>query len=440
MANEEKSIMIRQLITALSLLFVASLAQAGEAARIVFVAGKAEAAGSQLTLGNAVQEGDEVATGSDGYVYLKTIDNGFLILRPNSRARIVAYHVDMEQPANTRIKLELLNGVARAISGDGAKQARQNFRFNTPVAAIGVRGTDFTVYTDQETSRVAVLSGGVVVSGFTGACGPDGSGPCEGATSRELFARQAGQLLQVRKGQPAPQLLPSGAVSPDTNAPPRPDEPSGKGASVGSGNSVAANDLSLDPQKNFNLKTAVDAQPLPAPGPIVEAPRQITWGRWQPVLDQAANVDVVKLLDGQAQMVAMTTHFALLRAKGSEWQVPNTGTLNFGLRESAAYISDESRGSVSAATIENGRLQVDFGKRTFSTGFDLVSQNERFKMQAQGGVARDGLIVGDSQHVSPTNMAVNGVLTPEKGGTAAYLFQGRIDETRVANGSTYWTK
>lgn len=432
--------MFRQIVLALGLFVAASLAQAGEAAHIVFVAGKAEVAGNQLVLGNAVQEGAEVATGADGYVYLKTIDNGFLILRPNSRARIVAYHVDMEKPANTRIKLELLNGVARAISGEGAKQAKQNFRFNTPVAAIGVRGTDFTVFTDQETSRIAVISGGVVVSGFSGACAPEGGGPCEGAGSRELFARQVGQLLQVRKGQAAPQLLPSGGASPDTNAPPRPDEPGGKGAPVSGGPAVSG-DISLDPQKNAKLtEQAIAATAANPPPPAVELPRQISWGRWQPVLDQAANVDVAKLTAAQAQVIAINNQFILLRAKGSEWMVPNTGTLGFSLRESAAYIQDEKQGILSAAKIENGRLLVDFGKAIFSTGFDLVNQSERFKLQAVGTISRDGLITGDSQFNYPTNMVVRGVLTAEKGGTAAYLFQSRLDDSRVATGGTYWTK
>ena len=168
--------MLRQLIVTVALLVAASLAQAGEAGRIVFVSGDVQIAGQPIALDHAVQEGDELTTGADGYAYLKTIDNGFLILRPNSRARIIAYHIDQQDPANTRIKLELLNGVARSISGQAVKQSRQNFRFNTPVAAIGIRGTDFTVATDQTTSRIAVIDGGVVVSRFSGACGPEGCG------------------------------------------------------------------------------------------------------------------------------------------------------------------------------------------------------------------------------------------------------------------------
>jgi hypothetical protein len=425
--------MFRQLLTAAALLLAAGLANAGEAARIVFVAGKVEVAGAQLALGGAVQEGADIVTGPDGYVYLKTIDDGFLILRPNSRARIVAYHIDPKQPANTRIKLELASGVARAISGEGAKQAKQNFRFNTPVAAIGVRGTDFTVYTDQETSRVAVISGGVVVSGFTGSCGPEGSGPCEGSTSRELFARQSGQVLQVTKGQAAPQFMPASSNSPDMVAPPRGDEPANKTSSVTVGTPLAAS-LDLDPQKTATLQNAVQAQPQPVQP---EAPRTIHWGRWQTVLDQAANIDISKLRGEGARLIALGDQLALLRTQAGEWQIPNTGVLNFGLRESAAYINEEGRG-LYTAKVENGRLQVDFGKQSFTTGFDLVNQTERFKLQAEGGVTKDGLLLGNSQLLAPTNMAVNGVVSPD--GTAGYLFQSRIDATRVATGATYWAK
>jgi hypothetical protein len=205
----------------------AQSAQAAEAGKVIFVAGKATIAERQAADGAAVEEGQMLSTGADGFLYVKTVDNGLFILRPNTRAQIVTYHVDTQHPENTRVKLELLNGVARSKSGDAVKQARQNFRFNTPVAAIGVRGTDFTVFTDSTTSRVAVISGAITMSGFAGACSADGGGPCEGATSRELTAAQRGQLLQVKRGQVAPQLLQSSPLSPDQVSPPRADEPLG---------------------------------------------------------------------------------------------------------------------------------------------------------------------------------------------------------------------
>lgn len=447
--------MLPKFLTVVSLLLAAGLAQAGDAAHVVFVAGQAQTAGAQLNLGQAVQEGDEIATGADGYIYLKTIDNGFLILRPNSKARIAAYHVDPAQPANTRIKLELLSGVARAISGEGAKQAKQNFRFNTPVAAIGVRGTDFTVYTDQDVSRVTVISGGVVVSGFSNGCSPDGNGPCEGASSRELFARQAGQLVQVQKGQQAPQVLPSNGVAPDVNAPPRGDEPAAKSDGVVTGGTSTGKSISLDQKKDADLdklastlKTppsppqVVVPVPVPVPTPVViEPPREIIWGRWTPLVNQPAEFDMVKARAEGAELVTSNSYYALLRAKGSSYQSPTSGAISFAMRSGSAVIVDEARANLATpATLENGQLNVNFAKATFTTSFDLVNQAERFKMQAKGDVTSNGGLFGENQFFRPTNMNVQGFLSHENGGSAAYLFDARLDNTRTTQGVTYWVK
>lgn len=185
---------------------LASFAWAGDAARVVFVAGQALVAGQQVQVGSVVPEGAKLQTGADGYLYLETVDKGFFIMRPNTKAQIVAYQIDAKNMANSRMKLELESGVARHISGEAAKSARQNFRFNTPVAAIGLRGTDFTIYADQNATRITVLSGGVVVSSLSGACVAEGFGPCEGASSRELFANlntnaRITQTLLVERGK-----------------------------------------------------------------------------------------------------------------------------------------------------------------------------------------------------------------------------------------------
>ncbi len=466
---------------------IVPIAQAEEAARVVFVAGNVQSAGNTVKLGHAVQEGDEITTGTDGYVYLKTVDNGFLILRPASKARIAAYHIDKVDPAGTRIKLELLSGVARHISGDAVKLARQNFRFNTPVAAIGVRGTDFTVFTDQDVSRVVVLSGGVVVSGFSGACGPEGFGPCEGKSSVELFAKQVGDLMQISRGQPVPQILRSSGDTPDVVAPPRTDEPGLKTSAAPSApavvntspvNPVASNTVPgstgplsnerlLEPQKSADinklvvqitppvvkpapevvipapvvlLPTPIETPVVAPPVPVIPDPPQIVWGRWQAVASLAPDINLAEEQAKGNQLIATNSYFILMRAKGSEWMVPDRGSIGFSLKQSDAYIKNQSNGAVMSAALENGKLLVDFGAAKFSTSFDLISMAERFKFSSQGEVTKDGLLFGESQFSYPTNMVVNGVLTKEGGGTAAYLFQGRIDDQRLATGMTYWAK
>jgi hypothetical protein len=469
--GEKGNTMLRQLIIIASLAASAQLAYAAEAGKVIYVAGSAAVADRAAALGAAVQEGDMLTTGADGYVYVKTVDNGLFILRPNTRARIAAYHVDAANPANTRIKLELLNGVARSRSGEAVKLARQNFRFNTPVAAIGVRGTDFTVFTDQDTSRVAVISGGITVSGFSGGCLPEGSGPCEGAASRELSATQKGQLLQIQRGK-VPQLLQGGSLSPDVIAPPRADEPITKTAGSTGGSAPA--EPSLDAKKSENLLlasaqvppvvTPTPTPPAPAPTPepaplpeptplppattpppvvevVVPPPpvivpgREITWGRFQPVLDLPATTTIRK--DG-AERLAFNEYFALFRAQaGTPYVAPERGEVGFALNASQAFVRDMTTQAVTPATLENGQLRVDFGSREFATSFDLLtSQAQRYNMRAEGTVGSDGRLYGNSQFQKPTNMTVNGVLGPNN--DATYLFNGNIDVSRIATGVTYW--
>lgn len=449
----------RQLTTrCLFSLFIAAAgsATAAEAGRIVFVSGQVQTGSRALAIGDAIQEGDEITTGKQGYVYLKTVDNGLLILRPASRARIVTYHVDNVNPANTQIKFELLSGVARSVSGDAVKLARQNFRFNTPVAAIGVRGTDFTVATDQETSRVTVISGAIVVSGFAGTCLPGGNGPCEHATSRELAASQAGQMLQVKRGQPVPQLMTNNASAPDAIAPPRTDEPISKSGSAPS----AANDISLDPQKAGNLlhqaelvKNASVAPVAPPVVPPVEVPNvvvpptpegqlsQLTWGRWQAVLDQPVQNDNVALIKAGNTLVAQNSNYSVFRSKGEQFQSPVQGSVGYSLKQSEAVVLDTQANAQTAATLSNGVLTVNFDKARFATAFDLLNQGVVSKLHAEGAVTSDGLLMGDSQFYDKvTNMNVNGALSKSSGGSGAYVFDTRLDTRRIATGITYWGK
>jgi hypothetical protein len=440
---------------AAGLLGLSSAAYAGEAARIVFVTGQVHAGERALAIGDAVQEGDEIVTGKQGTTYLKTVDNGLLILRPSSRARIVTYHVDKVNPANTQIKFELLSGVARSVSGDAVKLARQNFRFNTPVAAIGVRGTDFTVSTDNETSRVTVISGAIVVSGFGGGCMPGGSGPCEQPASRELAASQAGQMLQVHKGQPAPQLLSTSgsALAPDVVAPPRNDEPVGKATG-----SPVTGEISLDPKKAENLITQIAVKSTNTPPPTVLPPTeppvvvvtppvappavqsQIVWGRWQPVANSPAVINNIEVANAGAEEIGRNGYYAVFRTPGETWKSPEQGSIGFSLAKSEAFVTNESTRVSSPATLENGKLNVDFGKAAFTTSFDLQSSSGRYSMRAEGTVSKDGILAGNGQFLAPTNMAVTGLLSNENGGSAAYIFSSRLDEKRVVNGATYWRK
>ncbi len=428
---------------------------ATEAANIVFIAGEVRVAGRQVQVGDKVSEGDTLITGRDGYLYLKTRDNGFFILRPNSLGQIVSYQIDTEDPSNNRIKLELQQGVARHISGDAVKSARQNFRFNTPVAAIGVRGTDFTVFASPETTRVAVLSGAVVVSPFSSECVSSGIGPCGGALSRELFAEKVGHTLQVDRGQ-IPVLHKGSDKIPDAISPPHANEPKTNAPSNGAAisNSAAVTRAETDllmPLKidainqavSQALTRAAESTPVAAPAvtpsvvtPIVSVP--LIWGRWQAVLDKSIEVDVASLLASN-QLIATNNYYAIMRNRDTPWQAPVQSSAAFSIRDSQAVILNEASGKPSPAKIENGLLQVDFAKLNFFTKFDLVNQSERFSLQNKGEVSADGRLYGGNQFLLPNNMDVRGALSSDSQ-TAAYLFQARLDQQRLATGVISWGK
>ncbi len=427
---------------------------ATEAAHIVFIAGEASVAGRQVRVGDKVSEGDTLVTGRDGYLYLKTRDNGFFILRPNSLGQIVTYQIDTEDPSNNRIKLELQQGVARHISGDAVKSARQNFRFNTPVAAIGVRGTDFTVFASAETTRVAVLSGGVVVSPFSGECVSSGIGPCGGAFSRELFAEKVGHTLQVDRGQ-IPVLYKGFDKVPDAVSPPHANEPKTNSPSSGAAisNSAAVTRAETDlltPLKIDAINQAVSQALTRAAESAVVAPTSIppvavplvgvplVWGRWQAVLDKKIEVDVASL-QASNQLIATNNYYAIMRNRDAPWQAPVQTSAAFSMRDSQAVILNEASGKPTPAKIENGLLQVDFAKSNFFTKFDLVNQSERFSLQNRGEISTDGRLYGGNQFLLPNNMDVRGALSNDSQ-AAAYLFQARLDQQRLATGVISWGK
>jgi hypothetical protein len=448
--------MLRSIIL-ITLAAAAQLAHAAEAGKVIFTAGKAELAGTAAVLGASVQEGQMLSTGPDGFLYVKTIDNGLFILRPNTQARIAAYHVDTQHPENTQVKLELLSGVARSKSGNAVKLARQNFRFNTPVAAIGVRGTDFTVFTDNETSRVAVLSGAIVMSGFAGACRPEGAGPCESSVSRELSAAQRGQLLQVQRGQPAPKLLDSSPLSPDMVSPPRADEPLAHGTGNGGGANTATGQPNLDAEKTANLNNAIGKVTPPVVPPVVVMPppgpvdgsgsgpqlpeRDIVWGRWTVVAGLPPKFILTMAKEGN-ELLAQNGDYALLRSPGRDYVAPSNGNIGFKLADSEAFIYTNytpTYRTEAKASLTNGALNVDFGSKSFSTSMDLVSDSGQMtRLQANGTVTTEGRLYGDAAGSRTGYMNVQGLLSNADGGKAAYIFDSRLDDKRTVNGATSW--
>ena len=97
------------------------------------------------------------------------IDGAILTLGANSSLSINRYqHSDRDNSGSAR--LELLKGVMRAVTGAIGKTKNRDFLVRTPVATIGVRGTDFWVGSIfSEALDVALISGkGVYIENNAG--------------------------------------------------------------------------------------------------------------------------------------------------------------------------------------------------------------------------------------------------------------------------------
>jgi len=432
--------MLRKLALAVGLLWsIADIAQAAEAGRVVFVSGQAQVGRHAATQGAPVGEGDELSTGADGYIYMRTVDDGFLILRPNSTARVLAYSIDKNDPSKTQVKLELLQGVARASSGQGVKQARQNFRFNTPVAAIGVRGTDFTVYTDQQTTRVTVQSGGVVMSGFGANCTAAGTGPCEGRDARELFAGQAGLLLQVQRGNNVPQLLQNPALAPDQTEKPRSDEPAPKQAAA-----APLATVNLDPQRaeqSISNVRPVTGQPPPpppvvTPPPVIETPKpdvpvvqEVFWGRWEALAGRPAEPGRI---DDPAFETQYYSPYAISRLANSSLVMPKEGTAAFKLLGGEAIMTNEMGNR--PASIDSGQLNMDFAKRTFSTSLVVSAGSVRADVIGSGVITDKGMLYEDIR----SDTLIRGYLGGPNAEQAGYIFKNYANPGVTVSGATLW--
>ncbi len=96
----------------------------------------------QLIAGGSVYVGDKLITGVDGFLRLKMVDQALLDLRCYSIMVIEAY--DLHSTTRTSV-INLLQGSLRKVTGEIGKWKEDVYELRTPVASIGVRGTEYAL-------------------------------------------------------------------------------------------------------------------------------------------------------------------------------------------------------------------------------------------------------------------------------------------------------
>ena len=97
----------------------------------------------ELQQGDEVFVEDEIMTGPKSFAVVQFMDGAKVTIKPNSEVVIEDYVYNGN--ADDKATLSLVSGGLRVITGAMAKNNPENYKVKTPVALMGVRGTEFAV-------------------------------------------------------------------------------------------------------------------------------------------------------------------------------------------------------------------------------------------------------------------------------------------------------
>jgi len=99
-----------------------------------------------LKRGSHVYSGDHIVTASAAHAQLRFTDGGLVSLRSDTEFAIEDYRFDGKIDGKERGFFGLLRGGLRTLSGLIGKIRHKRYRMRTPLATIGIRGTDYALF------------------------------------------------------------------------------------------------------------------------------------------------------------------------------------------------------------------------------------------------------------------------------------------------------
>jgi len=411
----------------------------------------ADGSASSMTRGFEVRVGDTVQTELGGHVHLRFVDGGRISVRPSSRLQIDSYGYSETDTQANAIKFKLEEGVVRSITGEWGAAARHRFRLNTPVAAIGVKGTDFLVKATSDLTSASVFTGAISVAPLLGACGA-GLGPCQ--DGRLLSEDMKGQVVELGRLQTAPRLVPSADLTvaslPQQAVTLAERQPQNVGTAV----LVASADKPLLTEEQVaaavnNLKPPVqpvNPDPTPPTQPTLPTlpvepppPKTLSWGRYtygQLLSGDTFSKEISVAMLQANERLASNGSYALFRPLEDGKPIaysPGAGSAQFRLEgASASVLRNGLVSTIEHVSVTAASLGVNFDNSTFSTRLDVQgAQLGTDVIQASGTISSTGLMrsVGG-------NSIVQGGLSAD-GREAGYLFQKGIPSGTL-QGITVW--
>lgn len=403
---------------------------------------------SSLQKGSSVKPGDRIETAGGGHVHIRFVDDALVSVRPSSRLIIEEYEYNQAKVLESQVRFKLETGVARAISGAAAESAKERFRLNTPLVAIGVRGTDFVVNSQLDQTTAHVNQGAIVMAPLGAGCQASALGPCNTSAATLVSAQMGNVLAEYKDGLGQPELKPYFVRSTYFAAAPDPDARSAKSPA-----NPAKVDVAAKPDNSVIQVTSVVSggiftaavEDLPhVPGPVEPpvmpptppAPPALVWGHWVKPTGSGDFSEPFRVAALGRDVTVGNSDYVLYRTPSDTGLTaiqPSLGTVGFQLQQAHALFRPWG-GVNQEATAGTGTLSINFATRQFQTQLELNhAAAGAHTLTSQGVVLSDGMFGG-----ATATQKVIGATTLD-GKNAGYMFEKNVD-SGVFNGITLWAR
>ena len=397
--------------------------------------------------GSSIKVSDKITTAANGTVHIHFVDKALMSVRPDSELEILSYDYNPEKPQLSEVKFNLVFGITRSISGEAAKAARQRFRLNTPIAAIGVRGTDFVVSATDNTTRALVNEGTIVLAPFSAECSFDAFGPCD-VNAVELTGTSL-QVIELDGSTPLPRLLASEEIRDSDTLRAEVQQAISRADETVTENNAASRDVFVEEVAAIKVAdAATDLQqsvtivaPEPEPDFTPETPlqlvdlsdRQLVWGRYAVAgLNEQDRVSLsrAEASDGREITVGNLAYGPVRTENGSKRLDKGLEVVSFSLNSAQAFYNSST--GVVAMEVSGGSLGIDFLENSFATELNL-------NHSATGPVdffATGRLFDGGYFHSSTDTQRIAGAVSLD-GQEAGYFFERQLQDGGI-QGLTLW--
>lgn len=390
--------------------------------------------------GAGVCVGERIETSAGGHVHIRFVDGALVSVRPSSRLHIEAY----PQAAAGPVRFRLEAGVVRAVSGDFARTEREQFRLNTPLAAIGIRGTDFVVRADTHATRATVLSGAIVVAPVLGDCSLGPQHCPEQALI--LSADMSHLMIELSRDHPLPRLLPAldllaaGRVGSSSTTATVVQNTVAPAPAPASADAAALTPGTTQPEQRTGLETKAQLAlgQLPPFPPSPSSPPQLHWLHWVGLGGELPPHSLSQRFDAAlaAGLSPTVGNFAYTLYRDERTLsrfAPEASSASFILRQGQAHFhpSQSWVHRPEVLQVERGQLQVDFANARFATQLELRGPSVSSQFAAAGAIDAQGYF-----RATGAGHSLAGAFATD-GSQAGYFFNQAVPSGHIS-GLTLW--